>query len=429
MTVSNDTPQRVTLVAVDIAKNSHDVLIESPARGRRRRLRLANKLEDFEQLAGYLRSLRSAVLIGFEATGNYHRPLAYFLHRQGFELRLIPTLALARTREAMHNSWDKNDPKDAQVILHLLKTGLAQTWHDPMVKGINDLQELSKTHFQVTLARVRVWHTLRNHYFALYFPEIDRFIRSDHSVWLVQLLASFPTPASITALSEGEFQTQAWNLVGRKVSKRALLAEIYAAAKRSIGVPVPLDSAAVAMFRVVLGEYLDLHRLRGHIAERAAIVLGDNPDSRRLMTVPGIGPANALTILAEAGDLRRFRHHRQFLNFCGLNLSTLQSGKSRSQSHISKYGNARLRTALWLAAQTAIRMRENSFRRKFDNYVRGNPLDTDLRRKAYTAIAAKLARVIFGLIKSGADYRPFFEHKFQVEEPSRASAVGATSTP
>jgi hypothetical protein len=26
----------------------------------------------------------------------------------------------------MHNSWDKNDPKDAQVILHLLKTGLAQ---------------------------------------------------------------------------------------------------------------------------------------------------------------------------------------------------------------------------------------------------------------------------------------------------------------
>jgi len=39
--------------------------------------------------------------VGFEATGNYHRPLAHFLYRQGFELRLIPTLALARTREAM----------------------------------------------------------------------------------------------------------------------------------------------------------------------------------------------------------------------------------------------------------------------------------------------------------------------------------------
>jgi hypothetical protein len=146
-----------------------------------------------------------------------------------------------------------------------------------VVNGINNVQELSNTHFQVTLARVRVWHTLRNHYFALYFPEIDRFIRSDHSVWLVQLLASFPTPASITTLSEAEFQTRSWNLVGRKVSKRALLAEIDAAAKRSIGVPVPPDSAAAAMFRLILGQYLDLHRLREHIAERAAIVSGIIP--------------------------------------------------------------------------------------------------------------------------------------------------------
>src|ERR1700756_452570 len=149
MTGSNDTPQRLTLVAMDIAKHYHDVLIEPPAPKRRSRLRLANRRDDFERLAEQLRGLRSPVMVGFEATGNYHRPLAYFLHQQGFEMRLIPTLALARTREAMHNSWDKNDPKDAQLILHLLKTGLAQTWHDPLVSGVNDVQELSKTHFQV----------------------------------------------------------------------------------------------------------------------------------------------------------------------------------------------------------------------------------------------------------------------------------------
>jgi hypothetical protein len=154
------------------------------------------------------------------------------------------------------------------VILHLLKTGLAQTWHDPMVNDLNDVQELSKTHFQVTLARVRVWHTLRNHYFALYFPEIDRFVRSDHSIWMIQLLTSFPTPAAITALSEEEFRTRAWHLDGRKVSKRALLAEIYAAAKQSIGVPVTLDCAATAMFRLVLQQYLSLHRLRGESLNR-----------------------------------------------------------------------------------------------------------------------------------------------------------------
>ena len=429
MTESHDTPRTMTLVAIDVAKGHHDVLVEPPATGRRRRFRLNDSVEDYERFAGYLRGTGTPALIGFEATGNYHRPLVYFLQRRGFELQLVPTMALARTREAMHNSWDKNDPKDAQVILHLLKTGLGQIWHDPLTNGINDAQELSKTHHQVTLARTRVWHSLRNHYFALYFPEIERFIRSDHSEWLISLLLRFPTPASISELSEADFATQAWNLVGRKVHKAALLGEIHAVARRSVGVPVPLDSPAIAMFRLILEQYLELSRRRVQIAEQAQGLLAHHRDSRRLMTVPGIGPSNALTIIAEAGDLRRFAHHRQFLKFCGMNLSTHQSGHFRGQTRLSKYGNARLRTVFWLAAQSAVRMRENSLRRKFDDYVHRDPLNPDLRRKAYTAVAAKLARIVFGLIKSETDYRPFFEHSFQVDEPSRRGPLGRLSTP
>jgi transposase len=48
--------------------------------------------------------------------------------------------------------------------------------------------------------------------------------------------------------------------------------------------------------------------MRESIAQQAEIVLASNPDRRRLMTVPGVGPLTALTILAEAGDLRRFAH-------------------------------------------------------------------------------------------------------------------------
>jgi hypothetical protein len=254
-------------------------------------------------------------LIGFEATGNCHRSLAFFLDGQGFTLRLIPTLAFARTREAMNNSWDKNDPRDAQVILHLLKTGLSQTWCDPLLRT-NDAQELSKTHHQVTLARTRVWHQLRNHYFTLYFPEIERFIRGSKVDWLVEFLRCFATPGAIIELSLEQFTAYAWNLVGRRVAKTQLLAEIYATAQRSVGVPVELGSSAVAMFRLVLEEYLNFepyappHRATGSGQPLQQYRCAAPDDHSRHRS------GDCIDDHGGAGKLRRFSHYRQFLTFC-----------------------------------------------------------------------------------------------------------------
>lgn len=76
---------------------------------------------DYDRLAAELSAIGRPILVGFEATGNYHRTLAYRLLTAGFELRLVSSVALAQTREALHAGWDKNDPKDAQVILHMLR--------------------------------------------------------------------------------------------------------------------------------------------------------------------------------------------------------------------------------------------------------------------------------------------------------------------
>ena len=91
-------------------------------------------------------------------------------------MRLISSLALARTREALHNGWDKNDPKDAQVILHMLRIGASQRYHDPLAAGINDIQEVSKTHEAISKAKTEVLHRILTHHVPLYFPEIDRIL-------------------------------------------------------------------------------------------------------------------------------------------------------------------------------------------------------------------------------------------------------------
>jgi hypothetical protein len=75
-------------------------------------------------------------------------------------------------------------------------------------------------------------------------------------------------------------------------------------------------------------------------------------------------------------DLRRFNHHRQFLKFCGLDLSTQQSGQ---------------------------------FRGATKRYLRRDPASADRKRMAYVAVAAKMARVAHGIIKTGTDFRCFYE--------------------
>lgn len=428
MTIQQGTPEAVVWVAIDISKDRHEVLIEAPGWRSRKKFRLQNTAEEFRSFAAFLHSLGFPVRVGFEPTGNYHRALAYFLHSEGFQLQLISSVALARTREAMHNSWDKNDPKDAQIILHLLKAGLTQRYHDPIVHNLNDLQELSKTHHQVSLEKTRTQHRLLTHYLPLYFPEIARYHSSSRSEWLWNLLIEFPTPHSMTCLCREEFIRKAWPLVGRKVAKERILTDIYLTAQTSVGLPVEEHSETVAMLRVVLRQLLTLCQLRATIEERADTLLKDNADYQRLRCIPGIGPITALTVLAEAGDLRRFSHHRQFLKFCGLDLATEQSGQFRGLTRLSKRGNARLRAVFWMAASVAVRMRENSFRAKFERYMRRDPGSADRKRKAYVAVAAKIARVAYALIRSGTDYRPFHEVAVPSGRTRSVQAVEAIPT-
>ena len=424
----NMAPQ--TWAAIDVAKDAHVVLVESPAG--RRQFRVANTLEELQALVAFLQAQPQPVRVGFEPTGMYHRLLAYRLVTAGVDTVLVASLACARYREARYTSWDKNDPKDATVILDLLKQGITMRYVDPLVAGWHDVQEVAKTYWHTTLARTRVQHSLLTHFLPLYWPEFARFWRTSRSEQFVQMLLAYPTPASITAQPLDVFLTAASPAAGRKVGKRAWLTEVYELAGRSAALPVAVDSPAVATFRLRLQYFLDLSAQRTQLERWADELLGTHPDYALLQSIPGIGPVFALTILAEAGDLRRFAHHRQFLKFCGLDLAKSQSGTTRGREQLSKRGNARLRCAFWFAGRVAVRLRESSVRDKFERYTATDPKGADLRRKAYTAVAAKMARIAHAVIKTGRPYRSYFEHdlpggSIPLKRAVEALPVGATS--
>lgn len=409
MTQTNFNVKQATWVAIDISKFKHDILIEY-ANGSQKRLKIENTLADYERLITAIKPIGgSSVMAGFEATADYHRCLAYFLCQAGIHCQLISSIATARTREALYQTWDKHDKKDCSIILHLLKSGFTQVYNDPLLQGLNDIQELSNTYHQVSKRKTRLLHSIKNHYFALYFPEAEKFLHSTRANWLINLLLQFPCPSAIKSLPENIFIEKASQIEGKKRYKIRWLSEFYVVANTSVGLPVSAESEAMQMFRSILHEYHHLCQLRDQIEKRAIDRLAVTADYQRLQTIPGIGPVIALTILAEAGDLRRFPHYKQFLKYCGFNLCTQRSGTLCGQTQLSKRGNARLRQALWMAAQVAVHRHENTFRKKFKSYTQSHGEDADSKRKAYTAVAIKMARVIHSIIKRQTDYQGYFE--------------------
>ena len=115
------------LVVIDIAKARHEVLISVPGKKRHRRLTVLNELADFTRLIAALKDYGHPVRAAFEASGHYHRALAYHLVTTGFEVKLVTSVVLACAREALHIRWDNNDPKDAQVILHMMEFWMSRS--------------------------------------------------------------------------------------------------------------------------------------------------------------------------------------------------------------------------------------------------------------------------------------------------------------
>jgi len=120
-----------------------------------------------------------------------------------------------------------------------------------------------------------------------------------------------------------------------------------------------------------------------------------------LCSVPGIGQLTAAIMLSETKHLSTMESSRQWAAYAGLSPVPRQSGAMVGKCRISKIGNARLRRAMYLSAVTTSRLQNplGDFYRRL--VAAGKP-----KKVALIALARKLLRVSFAILKSG---RPFLQ--------------------
>ncbi len=129
-----------------------------------------------------------------------------------------------------------------------------------------------------------------------------------------------------------------------------------------------------------------------------------SPAVARLRTIPGVGLLTATGVLAFVGDVHRFPSSRHFASYLGLTPKEFSSGSKRRLGAISKQGDTYLRTMLIHGARAVIQ----HSRAKEPDRLRAWALRLERtcgNRKATVALANKLARIVWAVLKHDRDFR------------------------
>jgi transposase len=135
---------------------------------------------------------------------------------------------------------------------------------------------------------------------------------------------------------------------------------------------------------------------------RKLLALARNSDeSRRLMTVPGIGPINALAFCAAIDEPSRFRRSRSVGAYFGLTPRRYASGEVDWTGRISKCGDAMVRTYLFEAAGVLLTRVPRWCRLKAWGHRLWKRIGF---KKAKIAVARKLAVILHRMWRDRTDF-------------------------
>jgi len=117
-----------------------------------------------------------------------------------------------------------------------------------------------------------------------------------------------------------------------------------------------------------------------------------------LLTMPGIGPITAMTILTEISDTSRFRNERAYTKYVGFVPDRHDTGEHTSKGEMTGRGNNRLRMAYIEAAWMAIRKDAAlcSAYLRYRQHMENN--------EAIVRIARSLVHISLALVKKDMDY-------------------------
>ena len=158
-----------------------------------------------------------------------------------------------------------------------------------------------------------------------------------------------------------------------------------------------------------LQKLIDLYNKEIELIEQkmAEVVTSDDEiylTYTRLLTIPGIGPVNAINTIANTQNFTAFETARQYAKYVGVAPSEHLSGTSvRWRSRPSPHSDLQAKADLSMAAMRAVEfsIEMNIY---YERKLGSRPDDKDVKRKALNAVKFKLIRQMFSVAKQHKNF-------------------------
>ncbi len=339
------------------------------------------------------------IFVAIEPTGHYWFNLADYLKKYDVKLVLVAPQHVKHSKEMDDNTQRKDDRKDPLVIAKLVPEGRYMESYIP--EGVYaELRVAFNRRCDLVEAITRILNRITR-WFDIYFPEYRSIYRKVNAVSGFAVLMRAPLPDDILALGVDGI-CQIWRESKLRGSGIGRAKKLVDAAGSSIGLKG--GEAARRELWQLMEEHELLKKQLIDIMQIIEDLLLQIPGADRLLRVPGAGVATVAGFLSEVGDIRRFSDPKQIQKLAGLAVVENSSGKRKGRSEISRRGRKRLRWVLFQLARTTVKSnKEMKAYHKYFTTRKDKPLK---KMQSMIAIAGKMIRIFFGMLKNGTEYDP-----------------------
>jgi len=346
-------------IAMDVHSSTCELIAATPGGRVRDRWTVATRLPELVEVVRSVPRPRAVVM--------EEGPLAGWLYRS-LQAEADEVVACdPRRNHLIAKDGDKDDPIDAEKLLQLTRGGFVRRIHH----SEEESRALFKQHVALYHDRVRL-----------------RVAEAQRLIWLVRQ----------------------WGVVVRE--KDFADPEDRPALRDRLPAGRTMSRDLEAMFNSYDATCEQADRLREELVRQARRI----EPVRRFTDLPGVRWVRAATFYAYIDTPFRFRNKSALWKYMGIGLERRRSGEGPPRLRVPKRCHRPLKNMILGAAKSAVASGDNPFADEYARHLHEGRSPRIARRN----VARSLAAVMWGMFKSGSDYRPDWVGRPMSElEPAR----------